>query len=108
MTNRFIQPGEVMDYLATAAVAVNDVVVAGDRIGIAINNIPNGERGSVRVSGVFSLPKVSANVIAQGAKVFWDATAKAITTTEGTNKVAGYAFAGAAAGTALVAVKINA
>lgn len=108
MTSKFLQPGEVIDYTATADVASGDVVVIGARIGVALTAIKSGATGSVQVSQVFALAKKGADVIAQGAPVYWDATNKYITTTESTNNAAGYAFHAAAAGVTTVAVKLNA
>lgn len=67
-------------YLAGADVAVHEIVVLGvvdekrARIGIAQNAIANGATGTVAVSGVWELPKVSGAVIKAGESVFWDAS----------------------------------
>ena len=60
------------------AVLSGAVVVIGANgdavIGVALADIGAGETGPVQVEGVFSLPKVSAAVIAAGEFVLWDAS----------------------------------
>jgi len=107
MTSKFQQPGQVLDYTAGANIAVGDGVLVGARFGVALTAIANGKTGSVQVTGVFSVPKLSTDVIAQGALVYWDNTNKRMTTTASGNTQAGYAFAAAAASTTVVSVKLN-
>lgn len=107
MTKRFIQPGNVLDHTPSAAVASGDVVVIGVRVGVALTDIAANDTGSLQVTGVFNLPKKSADTVAQGAAVYWDATNKQITTTASGNTLAGYAAQAAGAATTAVDVKIN-
>lgn len=108
MSRTFKQPGEVIDYPATAAVASGDVLVIGTRIAVALNAIAAGVTGSAAVTGVHTLPKLSTDAVTQGAVLYWDATNKRLTTTASGNTLAGYAFNAAAAGVAVVDIKINA
>lgn len=108
MAKKFIQPGEAIDYTAGATLASGDVVVMGARIGIVLNDMVSGDVGAVRVTGVWELAKLSTDVIAQGALVYWDTTPGEITTTVGSNVVAGYAIEAAGSGTTTCKVKINA
>lgn len=108
MTTKFQQPGEVADYTAGANIASGDVVVMGVRVGVALAAIANGKTGSVQVSGVFRLAKLSTDNIAQGALVYWDNTNKRITSTSSGNTLAGYAFNAAGASTTAIDVKLNA
>lgn len=70
-----VQRGDVIDYTAGADVASGDVVVIGNIIGVALTDIANGATGSVATRGVFTVPKVSAAVIAQGESLVWDVSA---------------------------------
>jgi len=108
MTSKYKQPGDVIDYTATAAIASGDVVVIGTKVGVALGAIANGSVGSVQVVGVFTLAKKSADVVAQGAALYWDAANKYLTVTSSGNTLAGYAFNAAAAGIAVADVKLNA
>lgn len=105
MIAKYWQKGETLDYTATAAVSVGDIVSLNTRIGVAGNDIAAGETGAVNVEGVFEMPKATG-VVTLGAAVYWDATNKNITTTSTDNIPAGYAVAAAASADATVLVKL--
>jgi predicted RecA/RadA family phage recombinase len=96
-----------MDYVAAADVSSGDVVVAGSRVGVALTDIASGASGSAQTTGVFSVPKASADDIAQGVEVYWDATAGDATLTSSANTLMGYAFVAAGAGVITLDVKLN-
>lgn len=80
MTRKYVQPGEVIDYVNTTGSAISSgaVVVFGHTLGIALVDIANGATGAVQICGVFKeVPKVSAAVFAQGEKLLWDVSAGA-------------------------------
>lgn len=77
MANNYIQPGEVIDYTAGANITSGSVVAMGNILGVALTDIASGATGSVQITGVFEVPKVSAAVIAQGESLTWDASAGA-------------------------------
>lgn len=81
-----IQPGHVLDYTngTGAAILAGTLVVFGVLFGVAVADIPDGETGAVDLEGVFEFPKASG-AITQGAKVYYDATAKNVTTTAASN-----------------------
>lgn len=60
-----------------AAVSSGDVVVVGQTLGVALVDIADGASGSVQITEVFNVPKVSAAVIAQGETLTWDVSAGA-------------------------------
>lgn len=108
MTTKFVQPGEVIDYTAGANIASGQVVLMGVRIGVALAAIANGATGSVQVTGVFTIAKLSTDVVAQGAALYWDNANSRLTTTSAGNTLAGFATAASGSGTATVNIKINA
>lgn len=108
MTTKFVQPGEVIDYTAGSALTSGTVVLIGVRIGVLLANIASGAIGAAQVTGVFELAKLSTDVVAQGALLYWDNTNSRLTTTATGNTLAGYAFAAAASGATTVKIKINA
>ena len=59
-------------YTPVSNVNSGDVVVQGELVGFANLDIPAGRPGSLKVEGVFDLPK-KAEVLAVGVKVYWDA-----------------------------------
>jgi len=112
-----ITPGKMMTYTAGSAVSVGRPVVLNTRIGVAATDIAAGAKGALAMEGVYELPKVAALAISQGELVYWCPTADPVSGTAGTgainktasgNTLAGYAFASALAGDAVVQVKINA
>jgi len=108
MTNKFSQPGDVLDHAPGSAVANGRMVVIGARVGIAQAAIAAGVKGPLAVAGVFSYAKLSTDNIGQGALVYYDATNDRLTTSDSGNTLAGYAAEPAAATTTTVFVKLNA
>ncbi|MDI1342503.1 MAG: DUF2190 family protein [Pseudolabrys sp.] len=74
----FVQDGESIDVTAGTAIAQGDVVVLagtnGKIVGVAARDIAAGATGAVLTRGVFTIPKVSADVFVVGEKVFWHIT----------------------------------
>lgn len=88
----FKQPGKVMSYAHGSAVESGDVVQIGALVGIATGKYAANEEGEYALMGVYSLPKGSATVIAQGAAVDWDDTAKLVVATTTGDFAVGWAF----------------
>ena len=115
MSRTYKQPGEVIDYTNAggAAIPSGAVVVIGAVLGVALATIPVGATGSVSISGVHELPKVTGAVIAQGVEVLWDVSAGKFdvgTATPATGDVGGkaaFAFAAAGNGATTVMVKLT-
>lgn len=108
MTTKFVQPGDVIDYTAGANIASGQVVLMGVRIGVALAAIVSGATGPMQVTGVFSIAKLSTDVVGQGADLYWDNTNSRLTTTPTANTLAGYAVAASGSGATTVNIKINA
>lgn len=115
MAKNFVQDGDIIQWTnGGTAVASGDVVVIGSNgdalLGIALVDIANGASGSVKLNGVFEVPKVSAAVIAQGEYVIWDASAGAFddnAATPATGDVSDGAIAWEAAGNAVTTIKVK-
>ena len=82
------------------------MVSLGSRIGVAAEPVSAGQVGHVHVVGVFAMAKANTEEIKQGAAVYYDAAAEAITTTADGNTPAGYAAADAATTATSVLVKL--
>lgn len=112
MAQNYVQPGDVMQYTAGGAIASGAAVLVGDLLGVALGAAAaNGDIISVAVEGVFSIPKrthASSAAMAQGSKVYWDATNSVLDNTDnvGANKHVGYAFETAASTAATVNVRL--
>lgn len=114
MATNFVQEGASLEWTngTGAAVSSGDVVKVGAQIGIAATDIANGATGTVYMEGVFTVPKVSAAVIAQGESVIWDTSAGKFDddqATPATGDISGActAWEAGAATTTTIKVKIN-
>ena len=107
MTTKFVQPGEVIDHVASGAKTSGQPVLIGTKLGVCVADIANGATGPVAVSGVYTITKLTTDVVAQGAALYWDNGNSRLTTTVGSNVYAGYAFAAAGNGVSSVNIKLN-
>lgn len=76
----FKRKGENLDYTCTAAVERGEVVVINDALGVAATTAPKDAVIAVYMTGVFLLPKNTTTELPQGKKVYWNPTAKQVTT----------------------------
>lgn len=104
------QEGDVIDYTCPGAIDVGDVVPLGtDMIGIAMSSGLTGEVIGLAIEEVYEINATTADAIAIGGLVYFNATTRAITITATSNTRAGRAVSAKAAATAgTVFVKINA
>lgn len=107
MKGTYWQKGEALDYRNNTDKKIEngEVVVLGNRIGVAGDDILPGENGVVHVSGVFGFDKTDTTEISIGTEVYL--TEEGITASEGSTK-AGYAAADSSESDTKVYVKINA
>ena len=77
MAVNFQQRGDVVQWTngTGASVASGKVVKIGNILGVALATIAASAVGPVAISGVFTVPKVSGAVIAQGESLVWDVSA---------------------------------
>jgi len=96
---KYVQKGEMVDYTPGVNVSAGDVVVQGDLVGVALQDIAAGEQGALCIQGVFDWPKDSgsASAISAGTRLYWNASTEKVTTTAGSNKGRIYAVQDAAA-----------
>ena len=101
--------GHANDQMLTALVAVasGGGALIGAIFGVAKVNIAAGQRGPFCLTGKFELPK-DANAIAEGARVYWDNTAKVVTATAAGNTLIGVCTLAALAATTTAHVRLNA
>lgn len=75
----FIQQGNMISVTAPAGgVTSGQGVLAGNLFGIAAKTAAESENVEIATIGVYDLPKAPSAVIAFGARVSWDDTAKQI------------------------------
>jgi predicted RecA/RadA family phage recombinase len=77
MATNFQQYGSVVQWTngTGSSVASGKVVKLGNILGVALMTIAAGAVGPVAIRGVFTVPKVSGAVIAQGESLVWDVSA---------------------------------
>lgn len=112
MATNYVYSGCTVDYTngTGSDISSGDVVVIGQQIGIAKVDIADGATGSVELDGVFTVPKVSAAVIAQGESVIYDVSASAFddnAATPATGDVSACCVAVEAKGTSTTSIKVK-
>ena len=77
MANNFQQYGSVVQWTngTGSAVISGQVVRVGNVLGVCLMAIASAAVGPVALRGVFTVPKVSGAVIAQGESLVWDVSA---------------------------------
>ena len=103
----YIQPGDIVTLIAPATVSSGDGFVVGTLFGVAVRDAASGADVDARITGVLELPK-AAGAITQGAAVYWDNTAKNVTTTATGNTLIGAAVLAASSGAATARIRLKA
>jgi len=109
MQARYVQLGDIVEYVPATDVAAGDVVVINNLIGVATRPITAGTRGNIALAGVFEVVKDSATVFNMGDLAYWDATNNKAVTTDGggANKLLGKVIADAPANTTTVRIRMT-
>lgn len=102
-----LNEGAYIDYTPGSAVAAGTVVVQADLVCVAEQAIAANTLGSLSTRGVYSIDKLSTDVVAAGAILYWDTTNSRATVTAATWKVFGRAIAAAGNGTTKVRAILN-
>ncbi|OEY66805.1 DUF2190 family protein [Marinobacter sp. X15-166B] len=103
MANNFIQPGQVLTLTAPAGGVVSGGgYLVGDLFAVALHKAEAGDAFEGQLTGVWSLPKTSAQAWTEGAKIYWDGSKATTVSTD--NTLIGHAAAAAVnpSGTGLV------
>jgi predicted RecA/RadA family phage recombinase len=103
----YAQKGETLTLTAPYDVASGAAFKVGSIIAIATSAALSGATVEGLTEGVVDVAKVSAQAWTVGAAVYWDDTAKLMTTTSTSNTLAGVATAVAANPSATGRVRLN-
>ncbi|RNF35393.1 DUF2190 family protein [Paracoccus methylarcula] len=103
----YIQPGENLTLTMAAAVTSGDGVLVGSIFGVAQGDAAVGDAVVLVRRGVFNLPKVSAEAWSAGDPVYWDDTAKSLTSVATGNQLVGAAVEDAANPSAIGVVLLD-
>ena len=101
------QSGKVIDMAAPYAVASGAPAKSGFLFGVAQYTLALSEVGPFQTEGCFTLAKASADVVAVGAKLYWDDAAKNLTTTVASNLYVAVALEAKAGGTTTILCRLN-
>jgi predicted RecA/RadA family phage recombinase len=102
----FVQLGEQLKFTAGAAFTGGSGAQIGNIFGVVVADVANGATGVIRVKGVVRLPKATG-AVTQFATVYWDNTAKNVTTTVGSNRKIGAAAYAQASGDTTIEVVLD-
>ena len=104
MAKNYVQDGETIEFTAAADVKSGDVVVVGELVVVAINDVASGEMGVGHTTGVWDLPKASATTFDQGVSVYLKDDAIGV---DNTGVYAGKAWRAALNGETVATVKLD-
>lgn len=106
MAKTYIQPGRVITLAAPYQRNPGEGALVGAIFGVSLATVANAVNGEFAIQGVFDLAK-AVGAITQGALVYWDNSAKNVTTTSTSNTRIGCATVAAQSGDATVRVRLN-
>ena len=107
MATNFKSIGVQVTVPAPAAVSSGDGVLVGSLFGVAATDAENGADVAIGTTGIWSLPKTSAQAWTVGARIYWDDSESECTTTASGNKLIGVATAAAVNPSATGLVRLN-
>lgn len=85
----FVQRGDVISAVAPYALASGDGVKVGALFGVACGSAASGAPFELSRHGVYDLAAAAADTGVVGAKMYWDDTARKLTTTVSGNALVG-------------------
>lgn len=103
----FVKHGANIGLTAPYNVTSGGGMLVGSIFGVATGDVASGDEVEASTTGVFDMPKTAGNTFAQGAKVYWNNSTKAMTSTASTNYLVGTAVQAAASGDATVRVRLD-
>lgn len=108
MASNYLQEGNVLKLTAPRTLVSGDGVLVGSIFGVAQHDAANAAEVEVEVVGVYSLAKLSTDVVAQGDLLYWDNTNFRLTKTAAGNTKVGVAVAAAGNGVTTVEIRLSA
>ncbi len=103
----YVQIGDLIPVTAPAAVVSGQGLLVGALFGVCTKAAASGELVTIQTLGVVDLPKAASITPAQGTLVYWDDTAKNVTSTASSNTKIGVVTVVPAAGDATIRVRLS-
>lgn len=85
----YVQSGDLITVTAPNAVSSGQGVLVGSLFGVATCDAANGASVDIMTEGVFDITALTSDTGTVGAKMYWDNTAKRLTTTSTSNTLVG-------------------
>lgn len=109
MATNFVQPGQVLTLTAPAGgVTSGSGYLIGSMFVVALHDAGAGTPFEGQLTGVWSLPKTSAQAWTEGAAIYWDGSKATTAEGSGSNTLIGHAAAAAANPSATGLVRLSA
>lgn len=102
-----VAEGRTIDHAPAAQRLSGAMTLIGTKVGVAKDDTAANVSGVFYVDGVFTVNKLSTDVVTQGAALYWDTANLRLTVTSAGNTYAGYATAAAGNGVATVNICVN-
>ena len=110
MATSYVGEGKTLNYVAGGTIAVGDILVVGDTVGVALVAGVSGDVIAMAIEGVFTVAKTTGTAWVQGDAIDWDASAsefhKGVTPASGDVVLCGIASAAAASAAATGTLKL--
>ena len=93
MAKNYIQPGRTVTFTAPYQRNAGEGALIGALFGVALATVANAAKGEFAIEGVWDITKTAAQTFTEGALVYWDNTAKSVTSVATGNTRIGAAVA---------------
>ena len=103
----FIQLGDVMTFTAPATVTSGVPVLIGSLLVVPTHDADSGDLFTGVARGVVSYTKPGSQAWTEGAKIYWDDSAKKFTTTSSANTLVGVAAEAVSSGVSETTGKVR-
>src|SRR6266446_4009264 len=103
----FQQRGDTVTLLAPYDRLSGEGALIGSVFGVAVNDVLSGVSGEWDLEGLGTLKKSTGFACAVGTKLYWDNSAKAVTTTSSANTLIGSCMATAASADTTIKIRLN-